>query len=223
MRALATNGDPTRTSVEHADDPERSRREELIGAAVDLFASNGYKGTSIRDIANALGVSVSNIYNYFENKEALWLAVLEHSIKDLPQKLRSVWDIEMDPVSRFRLLIKTHLATSGTHQKESKIFFFIDEGHLSEEAVNKNKAIQTKVLDVYVRALEELREAGCVSTPEVKLLALSVLGVINWYLRWYRADGRLSAEQVQEEIANFMLHGVLGDANRPGCKDPACG
>lgn len=82
---------------------------------------------------------------------------------------------------------------------------------MSQEANNKNRIIQTKILDIYVEALEEMRRAGYVNTPEVKILALNVLGVINWYLRWYRAGGRLPAEEVHEVIANFVLRGVLGN------------
>lgn len=190
---------------------ELTRREEIIRAAVELFWRYGYAGTSIRDIAGTVGVSVSSIYHYFENKEELWLGILEESIKGLPELLKSVWDRELDPVARFRLLIKTHLAASATHQKESKMFF-IDQGQLTHKGNSRNKAIQIKVLDIYVQALEEMRAAGYVRTREVKILAFNVLGVINWYLRWYRPDGALPAERVREEISNFVIHGVLGPA-----------
>ncbi|MBI5017955.1 MAG: TetR/AcrR family transcriptional regulator [Deltaproteobacteria bacterium] len=124
MKALRTSEGLSRTAGEHADDDEEpTRREELIRTAMDLFARNGYKGTSIRNTAKTLGVSVSNIYNYFENKERLWSAVLEYAIKGLPGLLRAVWQLELDPIERFRLLITTHLARSGTHQKESQMFF----------------------------------------------------------------------------------------------------
>ena len=49
------------------DKDKPGRREELLQAALDLFSENGFKGTSIRDIANSLGVSVSVIYHYFQN------------------------------------------------------------------------------------------------------------------------------------------------------------
>ncbi|MBI2314431.1 MAG: TetR/AcrR family transcriptional regulator [Betaproteobacteria bacterium] len=190
---------------------EPTRREELLRTAVDLFARYGYTGTSIRDIANAAGMSVSNIYHYFGNKEGLWLAILEYSINGLPDRLNAVWQSDLDPVERFRLLVKTHLSASKSHQKETRMFF-IDQGEVSHRGNSRNKAIQTQILDIYVQAMDELRAAGYVHTREVKILAFNVLGVISWYLRWYRADGRLPAEKVHEEIANFVLHGVLGPA-----------
>ena len=62
-------------------------RSELINIALDLFSQHGFVGTSIRDIANEAGKSVSNMYHYFENKEAIWLAILEKSFDGLPERL----------------------------------------------------------------------------------------------------------------------------------------
>jgi TetR/AcrR family transcriptional regulator, cholesterol catabolism regulator len=87
----------------------QSRREELLDVAINLFAANGYAGTSIRDIANTTGHSVSNVYHYFENKEALWLAILEHSVKGLPETLRHAASAAGEPLTDFRNLIRTHV------------------------------------------------------------------------------------------------------------------
>lgn len=210
--ALRTTEEPRRLASKQGDDEVPNRREELIRTAVDLFARYGYKGTSIRTIANTVGMSISNIYHYFGNKEGLWLAILEYSINGLPEKLQAVWQRDLDSVARFRLLIKTHLIASGTHQKETRMFF-IDQGTVSDSGNSRNKVIQTKILDIYVQALDEMRRDGHVRTKEVKILAFNVMGVISWYLRWSRPDGRLPAEQLHEEIANFVLHGVVGSGD----------
>ncbi len=56
-------------------------KDKLLKTAIDLFAAKGFKGTSIRDIAQAMGMSISNIYHYFGSKEGLMLAILENSSK----------------------------------------------------------------------------------------------------------------------------------------------
>lgn len=206
-KRVRTAGRPAKSQD---DASGKSNREELLRIAVDFFAENGFKGTSIRDIANALGVSVSVIYHYFGSKEGLWLAILEYSIKDIPERLGAVAarrDIE--PLERFKLLVKTHLMMSARHQKESKIFL-IEEARLSPEGLKINKNIQERVLDIYVEELAALKGAGLVKERHIKVLAFNVLGVINWYLRWYRPDGPLSADQIFEEVQSFLLHGALG-------------
>ena len=51
-------------------------RQAILDAALDLFADKGYFGTSLRDVATAVGVRESALYNYFKNKEALFEALL---------------------------------------------------------------------------------------------------------------------------------------------------
>lgn len=53
------------------------RREQLLAAALALFLERGYRGTSVRDITRAAGVTEAVLYHYFANKADLWAAVLE--------------------------------------------------------------------------------------------------------------------------------------------------
>ncbi|WP_321393746.1 TetR/AcrR family transcriptional regulator [Emcibacter sp.] len=186
-----------------------TRREELLETAIDLFSEKGYVGTSIRDIAKAIDRSVSNVYHYFENKEELWLAILEYSVKGLPEKLRAVAYGEGDPLERFERMLRTHLAASTLHQRESKIFF-IDEERLSPQGKEINRRIQKEILDIYVEQLRLLQSHGVIKTKHPKILAFNMLGTINWYLRWFDPRGGLSKEEIHDEIIEFVMHGMCG-------------
>lgn len=183
------------------------RRDELLEIAIDLFAEKGYVGTSIRDIAKAIDRSVSNVYHYFENKEELWLAILEYSVQGLPEKLRTVAHGEGEPLERFRKLLKLHLEESTKHQRETKIFF-IDEERLSPKGKVINKRIQKEILDIYVEQFRLLQSHNLVRTKNLKILAFNVLATINWFLRWYDPEGDMSKEEIYDEIIDFVLHGM---------------
>lgn len=200
---------------------ELSRKDELIRTAVELFSEHGFKGTSIRDIARSLGISVSNMYHYFETKEDLLLASQEYLVRWLPDRLEAVWQESTDPLERFKLLLKAHLAASGAHQKETKIFM-MEQDHVSKKVNVKNRQIQKKLLDIYVKHIESLQQAGLVTTRHTKILAFNILGVVNWYLRWYKADGPLPAEAVLDEIIDFIFYGAINKPRpTPSKKKPA--
>jgi AcrR family transcriptional regulator len=207
--AAATRG--TANRMKKSLDP----KERLMETAIDLFASKGFSGTSIRDIANAMGVSISNIYHYFGNKEGLWVAILRYSVEELPSALREVCALDIDPLERFRLLLKTHLAFSETHRRESKIFF-IDEDMLSEEGNRINRALQSEIMDIYLTQLGELRERGLIRTPHIKIAAFNIFGVLNWVLRWYRPGGKMGSEAVYEEVIDFIMHGLTSPHDKQG-------
>ena len=67
-----------------------STPKKIIDVAVDLFATNGFKGTSIREIAKISGMTITNIYYYFGSKEGLLLEILEQLTRQIVEKLRQV-------------------------------------------------------------------------------------------------------------------------------------
>lgn len=188
---------------------EHQKRDELVEAAVELFAANGYAGTSIRDIAKVTGRSVSNVYHYFKDKESLWLAILEYSVQGMPARLRAAMEGEAAPRERFARLLRAHLEESVRHRREAKIFF-IDEERLSPAGKRINKRIQKEMLDLYLDELKRLGTKVPLREANLRVLAFNVLGVINWHLRWQDHVPGISPAEVQEQIVEFVLHGVLG-------------
>jgi len=188
-------------------------KEQIIKAAIDLFSTKGFNGTSIRAIASATGMTISIIYHYFGSKEGLMVAILERSSKRLLETLQQISKRDMDSVDRFKLLIKTHVHLSEVFRKESKIFF-IDEDHLSTEGANKNLQAQREILGIYLKELQALKGQGYLRSQNLIPLAFNILGVINWQLKWYRPGGALSLDDVSEEIVSFVMNGLLGPSPR---------
>ncbi len=103
----------------------QKNKEMLIQVAIELFSTKGFSGTSIRDIARAMNMSISNIYHYFGNKEGLLLAVMEFASTGLMDKLYKVVQTDMPPLERFKKLVRTHIESSDYYKKEVKIFFWM--------------------------------------------------------------------------------------------------
>ncbi len=189
--------------------PQQDNKERLLDVATDLFSSKGFKGTSIRDIAGEMGMSISNLYHHYKNKDALLLAIIERTSVTIVKTLRELSKKDLEPFSKFKLLLITHINLCAKHFKESKIFL-LDEENLSPEGVEKNLRIQREVFEIYLNELKQLKKVGIVKGDNLSVLAFNVLGVINWQLRWYRPEGRLSLVKVTDEIVSFVLYGVTG-------------
>ena len=183
-------------------------REQLMQIAIDLFASKGFKGTSIRDLGKAADVSISNIYHYFGSKEGLLLAILDRSSTLIHERLKQVSELNLNPLERFKAILEIHIKLSEQFKKETKIFF-MDEEHLSPKGLAINKEIQRAILEIYLKELTAMREAGYLRSRSLHVAAFNILGVINWKLRWYRWDGPMPQEQVTREMIDFIMHGVL--------------
>jgi AcrR family transcriptional regulator len=102
MELQAQSGSPTRRSQNDSGRPDAAARERLLQAAVDAFATHGFEGTSLRQIARQAGVAFQLIGYHFGSKEQLWLATVDHlfavrvraakttfnPVKDFEQQLR---------------------------------------------------------------------------------------------------------------------------------------
>lgn len=67
-----------------SDAPQRKgdrTAQQILDAAEDLFAERGFAGTTLRDVATRVGIQIPSLYNHFENKEALYAAVLERGLE----------------------------------------------------------------------------------------------------------------------------------------------
>ncbi len=78
-------------------------RQAILDAALDLFAQKGYFGTSLRDVASAVGVRESALYNYFKSKEALFEALI---LAEQGSKLERLATIAEGPIADGRAVLE---------------------------------------------------------------------------------------------------------------------
>ncbi len=183
-------------------------KDKLLATATELFSSKGYQATSVRDIAAAMGMTVSNIYHYFGSKEGLLRAIMGHYSQVLLDQLREVVSRDLEPLQRFRLLLSTHLTVAGTRFRENKIFLLDDE-RLSPEGREDSRGVQREVMAIYMGELQNLAAAGKLRDEELRIQAFNIFGIINWHMRWYRPQGPLSLEETIDKICDFILLGMI--------------
>ncbi len=210
-RTTKTNEEGRYAKDKDATTGVTTTRAKLLHDAANLFAVHGFKGTSIRDISRAVGMTISNIYYYFPNKESMLSAILEESTSRIVEKLREVTESRLEPRERFTTLLRTHLnLLLDVYWKESKVLF------LEEERLMRiSKQFQVEILNMYRKELRGLQSAGKIDDRKITPLIFNILGAITWHLRWYKPEGPMSVDQITDEMVAFVLRGV-GDGK--GCQ-----
>ena len=100
-----------------------TRRDEILQAAKDLFLEQGYDNTTIRRIADRVGVSAPALYLYFQDKEQMMLALCDQTFGHL---LRSIEEIERniaEPRQRIRSFGEAYLKFGLEHPDEYRLIF----------------------------------------------------------------------------------------------------
>lgn len=95
--------------------------QAILQAAEDEFVASGFKGASIRDIANRAGLPKANVHYYFNSKQELYSAVLKH-IMELWEAVFSGLRPEDEPADALNSYIRAKMMYCRTHSNASRIF-----------------------------------------------------------------------------------------------------
>ena len=100
----------------------QAQNEELIlRAALEVFSAYGFRGATVDQIATSCGLSKPNLLYYFRRKEDIYVAVLEHTLRDWLEPLRSL-DPAGEPLAEITRYIRTKLRLSRDNPKASRLF-----------------------------------------------------------------------------------------------------
>jgi AcrR family transcriptional regulator len=90
------------------EDKKLKRKEEIIQGALELFATKGFYNTTIPDIANALKMSVGNMYNYFKSKDILAKEIISFISKYLGNELKKINEQDITTKDKTRKIIEIY-------------------------------------------------------------------------------------------------------------------
>jgi AcrR family transcriptional regulator len=100
-----------------------TRREEILQAAKELFLELGYEATTIRRIADRVGVSAPALYLYFQDKEQMMLALCDQTFAVLIESIAEIENTVTDPRERVRRFGEAYLKFGLAHPDEYKLIF----------------------------------------------------------------------------------------------------
>jgi AcrR family transcriptional regulator len=193
--------------------PLQPRRVEICRTAAQIFRDRGYDATSVSDIARALGITKAGLYHYFESKEALLFEITAYGLDRVRDEVILPARAVRDPEARLRQLVIRHarIATQG----RGAIAQLVDEVRALPPPARKRVEERMRAyVDLVRGTLVELRSAGRLRDVDPTVATFSLIGMILWLPRWFRQNGRLSQEQVANEIANIALGGLLRSRKR---------
>ncbi len=121
------------------------RLAKILVHATNVFCEKGYAAASMRDLSRASGVSLSNLYYYFESKEELLYLIQKDTFTTIVARLRERLDEIDDPAERIRAFILNHLEYFLANQKAMKVLSHEDEV-LEEWLRRRDRGHQARVL-----------------------------------------------------------------------------
>jgi TetR/AcrR family transcriptional regulator, cholesterol catabolism regulator len=184
-----------------------TRRTELRREAARLFAERGYHGTSIGDLAEALGVQKATLYAHIESKQDLLYDTMRegadafHAVLDeIPETLPSV--------EKIRLALRGHLRVVAEQLDVATVFvqeWRYLEGERRDEIVAERRRYEERIRALF----REGRELGELRTDlDDGTAALLMLSAANWAYTWLQ-PGR-DTDELADRFFGLLVDGMRG-------------
>jgi TetR/AcrR family transcriptional regulator, cholesterol catabolism regulator len=189
----------------------------ILEAAARVFARIGYDRCSIREVAEAAGVSVPGLYYYVRSKEELLYLIQLHAFGSLVERFkRESCQVEA-PEARLELLIRNHLDRFLNNIPELAVCAR-EIDRLKGEYQSEIEAIRREYFAIAVRIFADLSEKHGPLTVDPRTAALAMFGSINWAFTWYRPGAGPSARSVAADFVRLSLEGVLPRGSGPSAE-----
>ena len=197
------------------------QRNMILTCAIEEFGEQGYGRAKITSIARSAGLSAGVIYKYYEDKEALFNACLEHCMDYLEDVYTRLGSTTMGLEDGLERLVELAVIASREHPEYFRLYHQITLTQNSEEAVKLSSRIEGSSSKLYVSFLEDGVRAGLVREDmDPKFFALlfdDILMMINFSLssKYYEERMRLylghdpSDAELKEQILKFV-RGAFG-------------
>jgi AcrR family transcriptional regulator len=206
----ATSASPTLPPQRPSEPQTKGERtaERVLDAAEPLFAEHGYAGTSLRDIADAVGIRIPSLYNHFDSKERLYAAVLDRGLAPVLAMLDAA--VAAAPTARLEpaQLIDAVMAVIARHPHLPRL--------LAQETLSGGRrltpVLRDRIAPIFEKAHETVRAsdlAGDWSDDEIPLLVLALYHIVVGFhtvapLYRMTVGEDLLADDVRERQAHFL-------------------
>ena len=189
-----------------------TRRDELVDAAARLFAERGYHGTSMADLAEAMGVQKGSLYSLTDSKQELLVAVARDGATAFHAALDRVPD-DAPPLERIRVALRGHLATVAA-QLDAATVFTREWRFLEEPERSVFLAERRRYEARWHELLRDASERGALRADlDVDAAVLLVLSAANWAYTWLRPGADTDA--LADRFFAILGDGIRGYATGP--------
>lgn len=185
-----------------------SRKEQVIRSAAALFREKGYAASSMRDLAQKLGIEAASLYSHIKSKEE----ILHHLCFDMAAEFRkSLQEVESKNVSateKLRLGIIGHIQVMAKDLTASAVFMN-EHRHLSQPHLREFLLLRINYINRFKSMIEEGAQHGeFKSTIDKKLAVMTLFSSLNWMPMWYDPASKIDPNALGQQLADMLVNGL---------------
>jgi AcrR family transcriptional regulator len=191
------------------------KREAIIRAALALFAEFGYHATSLRRLADEVGIEAGSLYNHISSKSGLLREMLVFGTDELLVGVRSLVEAAPDePSGRLRVAIAAHVRFHCI-QREQVLVLDRELRVVAGEDLHTVMRAREEYESLFRTLVEDGVATGALRPHDVSFSVKAILRLGPGTAAWFRRDGRSTAAEIGELYADLLLRGLVAPPSHP--------
>jgi AcrR family transcriptional regulator len=184
-----------------------SRKNLILQKAAAMFREKGYAATSMRDLADTVGIEAASLYNHIKSKSEMLQEIIFRIANDAYVQLDDLEDEGLSPLQKIESIMRFHIKMNVERFEEYHVM--VTEWIHLEEPYLTNFTSQRRN---YVQKLEAIIQQG-IDNKEMKqvlpyVAVLNILSAIRGIEFWHRSRKTYPAEEIEENMVVHLLSGL---------------
>src|SRR5688572_24075385 len=184
-----------------------SKKELILQKASAMFREKGYATTSMRDLAEAVGIEAASLYNHIQSKSEILQEIIFRAANDCNVHLEGMDKIGLTSLKKIESLIRFHVQMMLYHFDDYCVM--INEWiHLPEPYLT-NFTTQRRN---YVQKMEAIINEGLIDKemkPVMPYVAmLTILSSVRGLEFWHRSGKKISPQKMEDNMVYYLINGL---------------
>ncbi len=194
--------------VQTAPNAAPARTAEVFRAAAELMVQKGYGGTSIGDIAQAVGMTKAGLYHHISGKQDLLFRILNYAMDELELIVTAPVRLIEDPEERLRQLMRLQIQGVVRYGLAFTVLFS-EINHLAEAQQKEIRGRLNEHHALIRETLQELAEDGRLRRLDVNIATMHIMNAITGVARWKGEDFSKNEEHLVQETVAYTMAALL--------------
>jgi len=187
-------------------------RERVMQAALQMFLQRGYAGTSMKALAQELGISAPALYWYFPSKDELYTSVIEEAMEDFVTYVRRSIT-EEHPVLKLGQMVRAHVTWQLQQSDAARAFDLTMSirgltSDIPAERLEPIVKMERDYLKDFRDVLTDGQQRGVMAVDDVNTTAFAIVTLCEYVYTWFNAGGKMSVAAVANRYEGLVRNMV---------------
>ncbi|MGH1362841.1 MAG: TetR/AcrR family transcriptional regulator [Calditrichia bacterium] len=185
----------------------RNRKDVIFDEAAELFRERGYRATSMRDLAEKVGIEAASLYNHIASKQELLRELLMQIAELFTAGMSQIYTSQDSGLHKLEQLISLHVRLTVEHTKP--IGLLTGEWiYLEEPAQGEFLTLRTDYENKFVDILQTALQEGDLVELDPRIAMFSILSTLHGLHSWYRKNSNMPFAELENAMHQCLLDGL---------------